>query len=196
MPSRRSLLRLFAAIAILLCGRDARADTVAERVVARVDGHPILLSEIRARARPRLAQAAALGAIERVSATQKIYAEVLEERIEEEIVRALAATLQTSVSDEELDRAVGAVASSQGMTREELLRAAFMQGFSASDYRVELRGQLLRQKVLYAVANRDVRGVGPYPDDEAGQRAWLARVETGPFAEEKRRACVERLVRW
>jgi parvulin-like peptidyl-prolyl isomerase len=181
---------------VSLAEPDARADTViAEQMVARVNGHPVLLSEIRARARSRLAPLRTAGVMERVTATQKIYAEVLEQRIEEEIVAFVASPLRIVIADPEIDVTITAIASQNNMDRDTLLAAAMMQGLTADAYRVEVRHQILRQRVILALGMRD-RSIGTYPSDDAGRRAWLARVESGPFAAEKRRACIERWVRW
>jgi peptidyl-prolyl cis-trans isomerase SurA len=167
----------------------AYADTrIVEQVVARVDGQPILLSEIRARARPHLARA-------RVFDAQKVYAEMLDQRIEEEVVRSLAAALHISVTAAELAEWLESIAKQYQRTADGILTEALAAGFTADEYRSALRGVILRQRVILAIGLRD-KTAGPYPTDDAERTAWLARVENGAFAKEKRKACVERFVRW
>jgi hypothetical protein len=185
----------FASAAVLAIGLliadepRAYADTrIVEQIVARVDGQPIYLSEIRTRARPRLAQA-------RVYDAQKVYAEMLDQRIEEEVVRSLAVPLHVSVSDREVTEWLGTIAKEYRLTPDGILTRALEAGFTADEYRGELRRALLRQRVLLALGAKD-KAAGPYPTEENERSAWFSRVENGAFAKEKRKACVERFVRW
>jgi len=187
----RVLHRALLVLAIALSSAEAGADTrVAEQVLARVDGKPVLLSEIRARAKARLRD---LGG--RPAETQKIYAEALEARIDEEIVKTIAIALHLTIDGAEVNQTISAIATSQGTTAEGILAEALAHGWSPRDYREVIRLAVLRQRVIYTLGLRD-KTAGPYPASAEARNAWLAQVENGAFAQEKKKACVERFVRW
>ncbi len=174
----------------------AHADTrVADQLVARVDGRPIFLSEIRARAKPRLVQLDRSNPMTRVAETQKIHAEILELQIEDEILRVLAVHLHVSIEDSLLEDVIEVGARHYGYTKEAYLAEAAGQGYSAAEYRSEIRKQLVRQRVILALGVKD-KTLGPYPEEEAARSAWMTRAETAVLAREKRKACIERFVRW
>lgn len=180
--------------------QDVFADTVvAEQLVARVDGRPILLSEVRARARPRPVQLRTAGAVQQVKTTRAIFSEMLEQLIEEEIVHGIAARMYITVSEAEidtaLDTALDSIAAQNHVDRDVLLLYAVDAGYDRATYRAEVKRQLLRQRVVFRLGGND-RRIGSYPSNDEGRRAWMDRAEKGPFAAEKARACVERWVRW
>jgi len=195
---RRSLLLAVAFVVvpiIILHPSSSAADTVvAEQLVARVNGRPILLSEIRTRARPHLRR---LDPMKSATETQKLYGTILEQRIDEEIVASLAAPLHVTISESDVDAAVTSIAKQNHMEREDMLRAALTQGMTVGELRAELRRALLRQRVIFTLGIRDKTTASTYPRTNADeQTAWLARIESTAFTAEKRRACIERWVRW
>lgn len=122
--------------------RESHASIV-ERVVAIVGERPILLSELKRRAAP-FARTSAPGA----QTQSKLYAEMLQRMIDEELVQRTAARSQLKVTDEEVEAAVERVAKSNNVSASELLTEIERSGVSAKDYRRELRTQLLDAKVM------------------------------------------------
>jgi peptidyl-prolyl cis-trans isomerase SurA len=150
----RVLLLLPAAClsALLLAPLPAVADTfLVDRIVAVVEGEPILLSTFRTRARPFQAQ---LGRIPegpaRDAAAAQLDKELLGHMIDDELVARLAAKEAVSVADDEVERALGTVAASNQISKAALLRTALEQGLTEGAYRDELRRQILMFRMVRA----------------------------------------------
>jgi peptidyl-prolyl cis-trans isomerase SurA len=160
--------------AIWLGPARAGAETrLVERVLARVDGRPILLSEIRERSRAPLTRLAAESPAMRAAAIRSVRQSVLERRIDEEIVNSLAARHAITISSAEIDAAVSRIAADNHVDVAALLADVRLAGWSDAEYRAELRRQLLEYRVIAA--------------ERGGKRA---------LAVAKRRSCIERLVRF
>jgi peptidyl-prolyl cis-trans isomerase SurA len=157
MPRPRSIraaLSLAAVAAALACvPRPASAVTV-ERVVAVIGDRPILLTELRHRARPFLLDvvrrlppgAQAQGQL--AAAESSIFKELLEKMIDEELEMQAADRAKVSVTSDEVDNAIKTIASSRGIDMATLLREAQRTGLTEMEYREELRRQLLEGKML------------------------------------------------
>jgi peptidyl-prolyl cis-trans isomerase SurA len=149
-PARLSLVAatLFAA----LVARPSPAHAViVERVVAVVGDRPILLSELRSRAKPFLLQVQAKvppGA-QQAAAESQVLKELIQKVIDEELETQAADKAKITVTMEELDTAIRNVAQSQNMTMVELIREARMRsGMTEQEYREEIRRQILEGKML------------------------------------------------
>ncbi len=142
---------------MVVAPRPAEA-VVVERVVAIVGERPILLSELRHRARPRLTLAA-LHAIDQgvppenvpmqlSVAEPKAMKETLDEIIDERLMEQQADKAHLSVSVEEVDRGVHNKAQQLGIAEKDLWARARNQGYTDQDYRDEVRRQILEGKLL------------------------------------------------
>ncbi len=133
---------------------EARADIV-ERVAAIVNDEAIWLSEIRRRAVPFLPQVmAAPSQADRVQLRERLYTEILDRLIDEELIRQAATRMRVRVTNEDVERAIANVRRQNNLEESEFWEAVRGQGFSPSEYRDDLRRQLLRLKVL----NQRARG--------------------------------------
>ncbi len=151
---------LFAAV--LACAtfgvaRPARA-VVVERIVAIVGERPILLSELRHRARPRLTLIA-INAVQQgmnpanvpmqlTAQEPKVMKDTLDEIIDERLMEQQADKAHISVSIEEVDRGIKAKAGQLQLSESDLWARAHAQGYNDQDYRDEVRRQLLEGKLL------------------------------------------------
>ena len=135
-----------AALAAAVAPMSAGA-AVVERVVAVVGERPILLSELRKRAAP-FVRTITGSATARASAQSQLYAEMLARMIDEELIRRAASRAQLTVTKSEVDSAVERVAKGNGVDADTLLQEVERSGVSVSDYRRELRSQLLDAKVM------------------------------------------------
>jgi peptidyl-prolyl cis-trans isomerase SurA len=135
-----------ALLAISLAGASARA-TVVERVVAVVGERPILLSELKRRAAP-FAKTLPGGSQMMAQATSRLYSDMLNRMIDEELIQRSASQSQLKVTDAEVDSAVERVAKGNNVSVSELMQELERSGVSATDYRRELRTQLLDAKVM------------------------------------------------
>lgn len=123
---------------------------VVERIVAIVDDRPILLSDLRARAKPfllRIHNEVPAGA-QRNAAISQLYKELLDRVIDEALQQRAAAKNHLSVSQSEIDDALARVASQNNVTPDEVLAEARRNGLTDEQYRQELRQQLLEAKLL------------------------------------------------
>lgn len=140
------LTTIAAASALLLASVPVQA-TIVERVVAVVGDRPILLSDLRKRTKPFAASLPASSS-ERAAARTRLFSEMLDRMVDEELLRRAAARAQVTVSREEVEAAMQRVARGNGVTMEELLAEVERSGVSLAQYRTELRRQLLDAKVI------------------------------------------------
>jgi peptidyl-prolyl cis-trans isomerase SurA len=155
-PLARLRLRL---VALALAGAGAAAVTVpsrpvtaaiVERIVAIVGDHAILLSDLRDRARPflvRIYQETTPGA-QRNAAISQVYREVLDRMIDEQVEERAATHAKITVTQAEVDAALERIAGQNGLSVEELVSEASRSGMSESDYRKEIRRQVLDAKLM------------------------------------------------
>lgn len=138
------------AAAFALHAAPARA-VVVERIVAVVGDRPILLSELRQRARPFLAQIlqkVPAGA-QQAAAESQMFKELIERMVEEELEAQAADRAHISVSADEIDNAFRNIAAAQNKTVAKIFEdARVSSGLSDQDYRDEIRRQLLEGKML------------------------------------------------
>jgi peptidyl-prolyl cis-trans isomerase SurA len=127
----------------------ARAEII-ERVVAVVNDNAILLSELRRRAVPFLPQVMSDSAneMERVARLEKLYEELLDHLIEEQLYEDAAKKGGVRVTDADVQRAIGNVQRQTGLEGDAFWEAVREQGMTEVQYRTDLRRQLLRLKVL------------------------------------------------
>jgi peptidyl-prolyl cis-trans isomerase SurA len=140
---------LVALLALVVCPQLAHAEVI-ERVAAVVNDQVILLSDLRRRAAPFLEQALADATDqgERTLRVKKIYKQLLQQLVDEELVEQAAKKTNVSVTDSEVDQAIDNVRRQNGMTEDAFWQAVKGQGFTDKQYRQDVRKQLLRLKVL------------------------------------------------
>ena len=134
---------------VLLAAPPARG-AVVERVVAVVGEHAILLSELRARARPfllRIHSQIPPGA-QRTAAVSQMYELLLERMVDEQLQQRAANKLHVVVSPQEIDQAIARIAAQNGLTSLQIVQEAARSGMNEAEYRREIRRQLLDAKML------------------------------------------------
>jgi len=184
-------MRTHLVLAALLWSASARAEpVVVERVVARIDGRPVFLSEIRERARTKLANQTPA---QRGASFRKTYRELLEERIEQELLSNYATQRQASVASSEIENALAEIAKANSIDVDTLLTLAAAAGLDAKTYREDVRQQLLEQRVSYEFG---LHALGPYPETEVARSAWLKRARRRLLSQTEGQTCIERFVRW
>jgi peptidyl-prolyl cis-trans isomerase SurA len=132
-----------------LAARPAGA-VVVERVVAVIGDRPILLSELRARAKPFLVEIAKKmpPGPQQAAAESQVFKELLEKMIDDELEGQAADKSKITVTADEVDAALRNIAGAQGLAVPDLVRNAARSGLTEQDYRDELRRQLLEGKML------------------------------------------------
>jgi peptidyl-prolyl cis-trans isomerase SurA len=155
----------------------ARA-TVAERIVAIVGEHAILLSDMRQRARPfllQIHQKMPSGA-QQAAAESELYKQLIERMVDERVEAQAAERAHLSVTAEEIDSGIRNVATQQGISVDRLLEEATKTGLSRQEYRDEVRRQILEGKLLQLRVRSRVRVT---EEDVRATYAKLVRAERG-----------------
>jgi peptidyl-prolyl cis-trans isomerase SurA len=153
---RSSLVALAFGVVVAAAPRPAHA-VVVEKVVAVVGDEAILLSELHKRAEPFLRQILqhVPEGPQRAAAESQMYKDLLNKLVEEELEQQSAEHTKTVVSADDLDKALQSIADQQGMTLSQLFEATEKKtGLSETEYRAEIRRQVLEGKLL----NQRVRG--------------------------------------
>jgi peptidyl-prolyl cis-trans isomerase SurA len=154
-----------------------------DRVIAVVGYEPVLLSELRARAKPYLVQLKAGPA--RVAAEAQLLRELLNRMIDELLIAAEADRSKLPVTPSEIDAAIQTVATDQGLAVPELLKAAHGGGMSEKEYRAEIRRQLLEGKILQIRVLPRIKDLSSLAEPARSQRI---AVERNKWIQEQRAA--------
>ena len=175
---RHGIVGLSLASALMATATPARA-IIIEKIVAVVGDKPVLLSDLRRRARPRLIMVAMQQPDPARSAAGETQAfkDTLDDMINERLIEQAADKAHIGVSSEEIDRAMKQKADSLRMTQAALMAEAGREGFSEQDYRDEIRRQLLEGKMI------QLRVQGRVRITEADARASYTRF-VGELGEE------------
>ena len=140
-----------AACASLLAAVRPADAVVVERVVAVVGDQPILLTELRHRARPNLLRLVAGGKDQnfQAAAQTEIFKNLLAKMIDDRLEEQAAAKAHLQVTPEEVDRGVANVANSAKTTVPAALEQVRTQlGLSEVEFRDEIRRQILEGKLV------------------------------------------------
>jgi peptidyl-prolyl cis-trans isomerase SurA len=138
-------------VALAAGALERRAEaSIIERVVAVVGERPILLSELRLRARPHLYRIVqqTQNATQQAAAESEMFRELLNRLVEERLEETAADKAHLSVSADEVDNAVRQVAAQQKMSATQVVDEAKREGLTEQDYRDELRRQVLEGKLI------------------------------------------------
>lgn len=143
---------------------------VVDRIVAVVDGDPILLSTLRARARSSLKQLPSAPEARR-KAARKLYHTLVKRLVEERLVEHAARDAGVKMDRAAVDRTIERLAAQWHYTREELLQRVRDAGMTEDDYRAEIGRQLVERDLLWAFMRKSgvhLDGAG----DEKQARVW------------------------
>ncbi len=130
--------------------------SIVERVVAVVGERPILLSELRHRARPHLYRILATtpDTTRQAALETELFRDLLNRMIDDRLEEQAADKAHLAVSPDEIDSALKNIATSARIAVKDLVVEAKKQGLTEQDYRDELRRQVLEGKLV----NLRVRG--------------------------------------
>jgi peptidyl-prolyl cis-trans isomerase SurA len=167
---RRALAGGLSLALALSCVSSAEASIV-ERIVAVVGERPILLSDLRKRARPFLQRiySGARSPAEVAAAETQMFKELLNRMIDDRLEESSADKARINVSLDEVDSAIRNIAAQAKIDSKELIAEAKRQGLTEQDYRDELRRQVLEGKLIQL----RVRGRVKVSDEDG--RAMYAR---------------------
>ncbi len=153
-----------------------------ERVVAVVGERPILLSELRHRARPFLYRilASTKDPAQQAASETEMYKELLNRMIDDRLEEQAGDKAHLSVTPEEVDNALRNIAASAKISVQDLVTDARRQGLTEQDYRDELRRQVLEGKLVQLrvrgrvrVTDQDARAAYVHWVKELGDQATV-----------------------
>jgi len=124
---------------------------VVDRVIAVVGHEPILLSDLRAQLKPhriRLDKSGPKDGPARAAAERALERQMLDRMIEDRVFAGEAERSKIAVSASEIDSALSFMANEQGITVGGLMAKARELGMTETEYRAEIRRQLIEGKVL------------------------------------------------
>ena len=139
---------------------------VIERIVAVVNGDPLLLSELRTRAAPFLARVMQAPEMQRMALMQQLYGDLLTQLIDERLLEQEARKLSISITSTDVERAITNVQRQSGLKDPEFWDAVRGQGFQPDQYKSDVRRQLVRLKVI----NQKVRSRINITEDDVRRR--------------------------
>lgn len=137
-----------AAVPTLTAG-SAQAGVV-ERVVAVVGRDAVLLSELRRRARPVLLQIyeRVPAGPQRSAVESEMYKELMQQMVDEKLIQLAADRSQRRITSDEVDNGMRNLAAMQGLSPDELVKAAKNSGLTEAELRAQVARQVLEQKML------------------------------------------------
>ncbi len=124
------------------------AGEVIERIVAVVNGEPLLMSELRTRATPFLPRLMQAPDLQRMTLMEQLYGELLGQLIDERLLEQEARKLSVTITSSDVDRAIENVQRQSGLNDADFWEAVRGQGFLMDQYKADVRRQLLRLKVV------------------------------------------------
>jgi len=134
--------------------------TIVERIVAVVGEKPILLSDLRKRARPFLIRIAqeARSVPEQTAAETEMYKELLNAMIDERLLEQAADKAHIAISSDDIDKGMRTIADKAKVELKDLIADAKRRGFGTEqDFRDEVRRQLLLEKMIQLRVRNRVR---------------------------------------
>ena len=143
-------LSLAALTSATIAGERVAEASIVERVVAVIGDRPILLSDLRHRARPFLFRilVSTPNPAQQAAAETEMMRDLLNRMIDDRLEESAADKARIVVTAEEIDNAIRNVAGQAHVRPSDLIGEAKRQGLSEQDYRDEIRRQLLEGKLV------------------------------------------------
>jgi peptidyl-prolyl cis-trans isomerase SurA len=147
---RNDLRTLVATLGFLaLAWPSAAHARVVEKIAALVGDDIILQSEVEDRATPLLTEIASIAnASEREVRANAIRREALDRLIDDQLLAQQATELKLTVSNDEIDRAIGQIKHDYGLDDAQLKDELRKQGLSMAAYRQNTKREILKYRVL------------------------------------------------
>lgn len=134
----------------LLIFASAGSGEIVDRIVAIVNDDAITLSELEEEVAPLAHEllVARSDPEEKRRILFKLRQDILERMIERKLANQESKRLGISVSELEIDRRIERIKSQNFFTDDELRQALATQGFTLEEYRVRVKDQILRYKII------------------------------------------------
>lgn len=135
--------------------RDVRAEQLVEAIAAQVGNEVVLDSEVAELAEPIEERMRQMGAPQ--EEIERVRSQALERLIEGKLLSSVVERLELGATREEIDKAIGGIASENGLSLDQLYQSIASHGLSVDDYRAKIRGEIERSKVVDAMVRSRVR---------------------------------------
>ncbi len=143
-------IMVFFMMSCLFGAATAESAEVVDRIVAIVNNDIIALSDLNKMIGPYTARIRSLGySLEKQrQMLYKVREDLLEKLVDQTLTDQEVKRLKVSVSEEEIDHSIERVKETNYYTDEDLREALKKDGFSMDDYRVKVKEQILRSKLV------------------------------------------------
>lgn len=160
-PRLGALLAGLVALAATTTGALHAHAVVVEKIVAVVGDRAILLTDLHVRARPFLSQLhprCPIGTPQCIPAENKIYTQLLERMVDEELEGQAAKRASINVTAKDVDATLERIAQMNSLTQAQLFADIGRQsGMTDGEYRQEIRQQIIEGKLMQRVVQSQIR---------------------------------------
>lgn len=148
---KKTGFHLFLAGLVLLAGvGQSSAAQVVDRIVAVVNGEIITYVDLQQQLR------LIMGQTPEATVAARMAPQVLDEMIDDIIIRQEAARLQVEVSDSEIDNEIRQFKARHRMSEDDFLRSLRLQGLTAEQFRDRSRQDIVKHKLINYMVRRKV----------------------------------------
>ena len=135
-----------------------RLDRVVNKVIVKVNGEPILLTDVLAKELEMMPLLRSQIPVEELEAQRPLLLrQFLLALIDEKVILQRAADLQIEITTNDIDRTVNLMQEQMGLTTDEaMMEALAREGLTISDFRAQVRRQLLVQRLIYEEVDRQI----------------------------------------
>jgi peptidyl-prolyl cis-trans isomerase SurA len=146
---KKTGFHLFLAGLVLLAGvGQSSAAQVVDRIVAVVNGEIITYVDLQQQLR------LIMGQTPEATVAARMAPQVLDEMIDDIIIRQEAARLQVEVSDSEIDNEIRQFKARHRMSEDDFLRTLRLQGLTAEQFRERSRQDIVKHKLINYMVRR------------------------------------------
>lgn len=153
------VLSLILAIGFVAVMSETAHAQVVDRIVAIVNDEIITLNELNQALRPYVDNINSAGYTgeQRENILFKLRSDMLSRMVDRKLTDQEVQKYNITVTDKEIDTAIERLKQAQRMTHEDLLKALDQDGMTFADYRVKMRQEILRPKLInYSVKSKVV----------------------------------------
>ena len=144
-----------AGLALLLCASVSAEEILVDGIAAQVGSQVVLASEIEELARPVIERMKEAGVpTEQYLQMRK---DTLEHLIETKLIEDVVRRLELSASKSEIDTAIALIAQDTGLSVGQLAQSVVGYGMSFEDYRLKIKREIERNKVLSTMVRSKVQ---------------------------------------
>ncbi len=160
-PRLGAVLTGVAALVAATAGAPEAHAVIVEKIVAVVGDRALLMTDLHTRARPFLTQLQArcpIGTPQCIPAENKIYQQLLERIVDEELEAQAAKRASIVVTAKDVDATLERIAQMNRMTQADLFADISRQsGMTDAEYRQEIRQQIVEGKLMQRIVQSQIR---------------------------------------